>query len=57
MPAKVWIGVDIGGTKTAIVVSKRRSTSLGAGGPDGGAGTGTGTESTEGVTSAGTATA
>ena len=23
MPAKVWIGVDIGGTKTAIVVSER----------------------------------
>jgi K(+)-stimulated pyrophosphate-energized sodium pump len=49
--------VAVGIVVAAIVVSKRRSTSLGAGGPDGGAGTGTGTESTEGVTSAGTATA
>jgi len=49
--------VAVGIVVAAIVISKRRSTSLGAGGPDGGAGTGTGTESTEGVTSAGTATA
>ncbi len=45
--------VAVGIIVAAVVISKRRSTSLGAGGPAGGAST----ESAEGVTSAGTASA